>query len=281
MREAGCRESAGRAGSQLTRFPPKLLPKVLPPMMTPSLLLFTALVFLLAGLVKGVIGLGLPTVAIGLMSLFMTPVEAAAILVVPSLITNVWQALVGPYLTALLRRLWPMLLGLCAGTYLGAGMLTGANSPHAVTALGVALVIYAIIGLTPLRLTVPPRWEAWLAPVVGLATGVVTAATGVFVIPAVPYLQALGLEKDELVQALGLYFLVSTVALAAVVAQAGSMPLSWAALAISAAVALMAALIGMALGQGVRAKVRPALFRVCFFAGLLLLGLHLALRAFL
>jgi uncharacterized membrane protein YfcA len=246
-----------------------------------SLLLFTSLVFLLAGLIKGVIGLGLPTVAIGLMSLFMTPVEAAAILVMPSLMTNVWQALVGPHLMGLLRRLWPMLLGTCAGTYAASGILTGANSGLAVTALGGALVIYALIGLTPLRLTVPPRWEVWLGPLVGLATGVVTAATGVFVIPAVPYLQALGFEKDELVQALGLYFLVSTVALAAVVAQAGSLPMSWPVLAVLAAVALVAALIGMALGQRVRAKVRPALFRVCFFVGLLLLGLHLSLRPFL
>jgi uncharacterized membrane protein YfcA len=102
----------------------------------------------------------------------------------------------------------------------------------------------------------------------------------VFVIPAVPYLQALGLEKDELVQALGLYFLVSTVALAAVVAQAGAIPMSLTALATSAAIALVAALIGMAFGQLIRANVRPALFRVCFFVGLLVLGLHLALRSF-
>lgn len=240
------------------------------------LLLFTGFAFLLAGTVKGVIGLGLPTVAIGLMSLLTTPAEAAAILVVPSLCTNIWQALVGPHLWVLLRRLWPMLLGMCAGTYAASGILTGANSGLAVTALGIALVIYAIIGLTPLRLTVPPRWEPWLGPLVGLATGVVTAATGIFVIPAVPYLQALALDKDELVQALGLSFLVSTVALAAVLAKAGAMPMSLAAFA---AVALVAALVGMALGQRVRAKVRPALFRVCFFVGLLLLGLHLALRS--
>jgi len=281
MDDPGCRESIGRAGSCWPAFP-KLLPKVSFLMiMSPSFVLFTTLVFLLAGTVKGVIGLGLPTVAIGLMSLFMTPVEAAAILVAPSLITNVWQALVGSYLWPLLRRLWPMLLGMCAGTYAASGILTGGNSGIAVTALGLALVIYAVVGLTSLRLAVPPRWEVWLGPLVGLATGVVTAATGVFVIPAVPYLQALGLEKDELVQALGLYFLVSTVALAAVVAQAGALPMPWLALAGAAAVALVAALVGMAFGQLIRAKVRPDVFRRCFFIGLLLLGLHLGLRPFL
>jgi uncharacterized protein len=57
--------------------------------------------FLLAGFVKGVIGLGLPTVSIGLLGLLMTPAQAAAILVVPSLVTNTWQAAVGGGLLAL------------------------------------------------------------------------------------------------------------------------------------------------------------------------------------
>ncbi len=57
-----------------------------------GLLIATAGAFLLAGFVKGVIGLGLPTVSIGLLGLLMTPAQAAAILVVPSLVTNIWQA---------------------------------------------------------------------------------------------------------------------------------------------------------------------------------------------
>ena len=71
-------------------------------------------IFVLAGFVKGVIGLGLPTVAMGLLALLMTPAQAAALLVVPSFLTNVWQAM-GPELIPLVRRLWPMLLGICAG----------------------------------------------------------------------------------------------------------------------------------------------------------------------
>ena len=70
----------------------------------------TAGAFLAAGFVKGVIGLGLPTVAIGLLGLLMTPAQAAAILVVPSLVTNIWQFAVGGHLLALVRRMWPMLM---------------------------------------------------------------------------------------------------------------------------------------------------------------------------
>ena len=47
---------------------------------------------MLAGFVKGVLGQGLPTVAVGLLSLIMSPGEAAALVVIPALITNIWQA---------------------------------------------------------------------------------------------------------------------------------------------------------------------------------------------
>jgi uncharacterized membrane protein YfcA len=237
--------------------------------------LIISAIFLLAGFVKGVIGLGLPTVAIGLLGLVMSPVQAAALLVVPSLVTNAWQLAAGPGLVALLRRLWPMLLGVCAGTFAGAGLLGADMSGSATTLLGIALVLYALLGLSAKRFSVPARAEPWLSPLVGTMTGVVTAATGVFVIPAVPYLQALNLEKDELVQALGLSFTVSTLALATVLMLHGAFR---PAAAGTSLLALVPALAGMFLGQWVRGRVRAETFRRIFFTGLLILGGHLALR---
>src|SRR4051812_38451171 len=170
--------------------------------------------FLLAGLVKGVIGMGLPTVAMGLLALVLPPAEAAAILVVPSFVTNVWQLMAGPCFGALARRLWPMMLGVLIGTIAGAGVLAANIAGLAKVGLGIALVLYSAVGLAGLRWTAAPRHEGWLGATIGVTTGLVTGATGVFVLPAVPYLQAIGLEKDELIQALGLSFTASTVALA-------------------------------------------------------------------
>ena len=101
-----------------------------------SVFAVAAATFLLAGFVKGVIGLGLPTVAMGLLAIVMTPAQAASLLVVPSLLTNVWQA-TGPVLVPLLRRLWPMLLGICLGTWLGGGLLTADDGTRASVGLGV------------------------------------------------------------------------------------------------------------------------------------------------
>jgi uncharacterized membrane protein YfcA len=70
-------------------------------------------VFGLAGFGKGVIGLGLPTISMGLLVLVMPPVHAAAVLLLPSFVTNVWQMVAGRALARVIRRLWPMLLADC------------------------------------------------------------------------------------------------------------------------------------------------------------------------
>jgi uncharacterized membrane protein YfcA len=236
---------------------------------------FAAAVFLLAGLVKGVIGMGLPTIAMGLLALAVPPADAAALLVVPSLVTNVWQLLAGRSFVRLGVRLAGMMAGVVVGTLLSAGILVSATASLATLFLGVALVAYGAFGLSGARLSLPRRQEPWLSPIVGLATGVVTGATGVFVLPAVPYLQAIGLEKDDLVQALGLSFTVSTLALAAALLR-GSAPsasLAWLSL-----LALPPALGGMAVGQIIRRRIAERTFRTIFFAGLLVLGAYLALR---
>jgi uncharacterized membrane protein YfcA len=240
-----------------------------------SILAATTLTFVLAGFVKGVIGLGLPTVAMGLLAVMMTPAQAASLLVAPSVITNVWQAM-GPELVPLVRRLWPMLIGICAGTWAGAGLLTADGGTRASMGLGVVLALYGILGLASVEFFVPARLEPWLSPLIGAATGIVTAATGVYMLPSAPYLQAIGLKKDSLVQALGLSFTVSTLALAVVLVEDGALQI---AVAGASLLALAPAVIGMQLGQWVRARVRSETFRICFFAGSLLLGAHLALRA--
>jgi uncharacterized protein len=240
-------------------------------------LIFIGAVFALAGFVKGVIGLGLPTIAMGMLAIVMPPIEAAAILILPSLLTNVWQMLAGPSLRAIVRRLWPAMLAVCLGTWAGVGLMTGAYAHYGAALLGCALAIYALTGLATVRFQISRAREPLLGPLAGAVTGVITAATGVFVIPAVPYLQAIGLDKEELVQALGLSFTVSTIALGVNVGVAGGLNISM-AWTILAALALACA--GMWIGQAVRLQLSPATFRRWFFVGLLMLGLYLAARSF-
>jgi uncharacterized protein len=226
--------------------------------------------------VKGVIGLGLPTVSMGLLSVVMPPAKAASLLIVPSFVTNIWQLATGSNFGRLTRRLWPMLAGVVLGSLAGTGLLTGSHAGEAAVGLGLLLMLYAGTGLTSVRFSVAPSAEWWLGPLVGALTGLLTAATGVFAIPAVPYLGALGLEKDDLIQALGLSFTVSTIALAAALAGGGAFALGDAG---ASTAALAPALLGMAAGGLLRGQFGERMFRRLFFCGLLLLGAHLASRA--
>jgi uncharacterized membrane protein YfcA len=240
-----------------------------------AIVVWISLTFVAAGLVKGVVGMGLPTVAMGVLSLVMAPATAAAMLVVPSLVTNVWQLWAGPAFGALLRRLATMMLAVFAGTIIGIGVLTGQSASLAGAALGIVLALYGVMGLSAPRFTVPAKVEPWLSPLIGLVTGFVTGATGVFVIPAVPYLSSLGLAKEELIQALGLSFTVSTVALACALSLSGQFQLAEAA---NSLLAVVPALAGMFIGQRVRSKLQPETFRRWFFIGLVALGVYMITR---
>ena len=246
------------------------------PSIEPLPLVVATLTFLIAGFVKGVIGLGLPTVSMGLLSVVMPPAKAASLLIVPSFITNVWQLAAGPSFARLARRLWPMLAGVVVGTLAGTGLLTGSHAGQAAIALGVLLMIYAVLGLTSVRFSAPPSAEWWLGPLIGTLTGLATAATGVFAIPAVPYLGALKLDKEDMIQALGLSFTVSTVALAVALAADGAFDFGDVG---ASTAALAPALLGMVAGGALRGRFSEQTFRRIFFAGLLLLGAHLASRA--
>lgn len=234
--------------------------------------------FLISGLVKGVIGMGLPTVGIGLLSLAMTPAQAAVLLVVPTIVTNVWQLAFGPGLRPLLKRLWPFLLPTAVVAFLSSGLLANDANGHAAAWLGVALIVYAVLGLRAVRMKVPPHVEPWLGPLVGTASGLVTGAAGVSSVPAVIYLNGLGLDREELIQALGITFTVAMLALAAGLWLHG---MFHSAVVGGSMLALVPALLGMLLGQWIRQRISASVFRTCFFVGLLLLGAHLALRTLL
>lgn len=237
---------------------------------------FIAAALALGGFSKGVIGLGLPTIAVGLLGLIMAPVQAAALLLLPNLVTNAWQAWNGPALGALLRRLRPLLAGIALGTASATGLLSTRPSPEATALLGAALALYAGLGLAAVQPRLPARAEAAAGLLAGALTGLLTALTGVFVIPAVPYLQALGLAKEEMVQALGLSFLVSTVTLGTGLLAAGLVD---GAVALASLAALLPVAAGMAAGAALRASLSQRVFRLCFLASLLALGGYLMARS--
>ena len=233
--------------------------------------------FLVAGTIKGVIGLGLPTVSLALLTVAIDLPHAMALLLVPSFITNLWQAVVGGGGKAILLRLWPFLLMATATVWLGAAALTRVDLSLLSALLGVLLVAYSTVNLAGLRFTITTRQEVWIGPLVGSVNGVLTGMTGSFVVPGVLFLQAIGLSRDMLIQAMGMLFTASTLALAVALQGNGLLTTELGTLSASA---LIPAIIGMILGQRIRQSLSEQLFRRVFFISLFMLGAFIIANAF-
>ena len=238
--------------------------------------LLIAVTFAIAGLVKGVIGLGLPSISLGLLTATLGLQPAMALLLAPSLITNAWQAVQGAHGTSLWRRCWPFFLAATATIFIGVKLLSMVNVGIASALLGVLLSLYALNGLTRAQVHVNAAHESWVGPLLGGVNGVFTGMTGSFVVPGVLYLQALGLPRDALVQAMGILFTLSTIALG--LALGGQRLLTW-ELGWASALAVLPAMLGMIVGQRVRQHLSEARFRRLFFVALLVLGVYIVVRA--
>lgn len=232
--------------------------------------------FMLAGTVKGVIGLGLPTISLALLTVALDLPTAMALLLVPSFVTNLWQAVSGGHGLAIVRRIWPFLLMATGTVWAGATALTRVDLSLLSALLGLLLVAYATISLAGLRLSLNARQEVWAGPLEGAANGILTGMTGSFVVPGVMFLQAIGLPRDCLIQAMGMLFTASTLALG--LALQGNNLLS-ADLGLLSAIALLPALIGMVIGQHIRQMLSEVLFRQVFFISLLVLGAYIIASA--
>ena len=232
--------------------------------------------FLLAGAVKGVIGLGLPTVSLGLLAAVLDLPTAMALLLVPSFATNVWQGLAGGNGRAVLARIWPFLGAAAITVRLGAAALTALDPALLSGLLGLLLVIYALVNIAGVRIALSARQAMWAGPPIGAVNGILTGMTGSFVVPGVMFLQAIGLPRDMLVQAMGMLFAVSTAALALALQDNDLLSAS---LGAWSATALGPAAIGMVLGQRLRRRLSERRFRQIFFIALLVLGMGITARS--
>lgn len=236
-----------------------------------------ALAFFIAGVVKGVVGQGLPSVVLALLTVVIGLKPALAMLIAPTFVTNVWQALQGSALAAILKRTWSLLLAACAGVWLGVGILAAVDAKIMSVVMAVVLASYGAMGLARPVLPAPPRHhEVWLAPVVGAINGVLAGMTGSLALPGVPYMQALGFDKNTLVQGMGILFTVVSAAMAVAMSDARILSLELAGASVAG---IGPALAGMWAGQLVRHRLSEETFRRTMFSALIAIGAFIASRS--
>ena len=241
-------------------------------MIDPITLSLVALAFCTAGLVKGMVGLGLPTISLGLLSLFVDLPTAIALLIMPSFVTNIWQAIAGGEFTYLIRRLWLFLLLTVTTVHIGAELYTMVEMALLKRSLGALLLLYALLALVGKISRLSPIQERVSSPICGAINGVLTGLTGTMFVPGVMFLQAIGLSRDALVQAMGMLFAASTASLGLALYWHGRMPFD---VGILSCAALLPALFGMWVGQALRGYLSQELFRRLFLIAIGALGSHI------
>jgi uncharacterized membrane protein YfcA len=234
--------------------------------------------FLLAGFVKGVIGLGLPVVVLGLLGSTLGVREALTIMVIPGIATNTYQALAGPAFGPLVRRLWSFLAAAAVGIWFGVGVLAGAKSETLVMLLGITLCTYVAVTLLRAQLPPPGKREPWMSPLMGGLGGVMFGMTGIMVVPSILYLQTLDMTRHVFVQALGITFVTITLTLGVSLAGRSLMTQD---LALMSLTAMVPTALGLALGRRYRHHISEARFRRIFLIALMVIGLDMLRRSLL
>ena len=243
--------------------------------MTVTQMLVIAGAFIVAGIAKGAIGMGLPPIALALMTFAVRPEDALALMVIPSMATNIWQAIYGRDFLRLLRRFWTMAATSVAALIFVAVVFGHLGSQKAMAWVGVILVLYAALALTAWRPAVSRATERWANPLIGAASGAVAGITGVAAVPFLPYMQSLDIDRHDLVQALGIMFLFIIGALTVALVAQGAFDSTNLAGAI---LAIVPTFMGVWIGQKARNAVSPETFRRIFLFGMFIVGLHMAYR---
>lgn len=235
------------------------------------------IVGLVAGIVKGMVGFAMPMIMISGMGSFVSPEVALAGLILPTLVTNGWQALRqgGRAAWTTARRFRSFLIVGFAALVISAQLVRVLPADLMLLMIGVPIVIFAVTQLMGKVLTLgdnPPRWiEVAIAGFAGLIGGF----SGVWGPPTVAYLTALNVEKKEHVRAQGVIYGLGALALFG--AHVGSGVINRDTLPFSAML-VIPALIGMWIGFKVHDRIDQAAFKRATLVVLLVAGGNLVRR---
>ena len=233
-------------------------------------------IFMFAGIVKGLIGMGVPMITLALMSLFQPIPSAVAVTLLPSFLTNIWQATQGGNFRMLWSKLWGLMLIVPGGIWLGSELIQIFQPSWFSVILGNLLILFATASLSGFVMRVPHGRENHWGAIVGLLGGLVTGMTGIFSVPTVFYLYGLELKQDQLIQALGILFVLSTIFLAVALDRIGVLHEEQLLLSVGA---LVGTICGMLIGQQIRRRISEELFRRIFLSFLMVLGIYIVTNA--
>lgn len=243
--------------------------------LTQDTILTITIAFLIAGLVKGVIGGGLPAVAVPIMAGAVEPAIAASLTLMPVIVTNFWLLFQGGHSGDVMRRYWPFLLALAIGSAIGAQILVTAPPEAMALAIGLFVVVLSPLPFISKNWAIPIQTQKWLNPIAAGGMGIVGGAT-VMLAPVIVYFVALRIDKNIFVASMGAVALASMAALFATLA--ANQVLAADEILMSTA-SLMPTLIGVVAGTWLRNRISQTGFQRVLFIALLGIGLNLIYKS--
>lgn len=228
------------------------------------------------GLVKGVTGMGLPLVAVPIMTLFVPVPVAVSIMSIPIIVANLWQSWQGGMWRQVVRRTWPLLAVQPFGMAAGVALLAWADPRIVIGVLGVLTLLFVAMAHYQPDVVISPQQERWVAPTLGLCSGFSGGVSSLFGTPIAIYLFLLGLKKDEFVAAIGVTYAYGGIVLILTLCAFGVLGIQLTAWSLVATPAVFA---GMWLGQQLRRRLNADTFRIVVLAVLFIAGLNMLRRA--
>jgi len=232
--------------------------------------------FAIGGTVKGMLGFGMPLTTMSLLAIFVDVPTAVALNALPVLIGNLFQANRGGLLATTVRRFWPMLITLAAGTWAGATLIVVLDPQWLLGVLGVIVVSFCLINHLRPGLRIPHRAERPVGVAIGLVAGVMGGVSTINGPPLIMYLTSLRLDREAFVAALGTFFLMGGVLITLAFVGRGVLDATTAPWSLACVPPVLA---GMWLGRRLGRRIEQERFRRMVLIVLFVLGLNLLRRA--
>jgi uncharacterized membrane protein YfcA len=239
--------------------------------------LFLTVAFLAAGTIKGAAGLGLPTTALGIMTLSIAPRTAIALLMLPLILTNAWQVYRSGEIRAAVKHYMPLIVALLVMVWATVNLTSSANDTVLLTFLGVSILLFVAVNVTKYAPFIPERYDLIAQLIAGVTAGVMGGLTSVWAPPMAMYLAARRIPKEGFVRASGLIFFLGSLPLAAGYVRQGFMTPQ---LTMMSAYLLIPTFVGFWVGEKLRHRMSEDVFRKFVLGVFFVMGLNLIRRAY-
>ncbi len=232
--------------------------------------------FFAAAFIKGLTGLGFVSSCIPVIAIFMKLEEAIPLVVLPSISSNVIMIYQTGRLRQSVRRFWLLYISAFPGIYAGVVLLNSAGNYAAKLILGVISILYSLLLLLRIDISIPEEKERILSVPVGLTNGFLNGFTGTQVIPMLPYLLSLRLDRDGLINAINLGFTLSITVLIIIFGRFNLLTKEIIAVSLIGIIPIVA---GIYLGGKLRHKISEERFRIAVLIILIFIGINLIINA--